>query len=308
MMRLLLPLIFTSFFIVDSYAKILDKIYVVIDDQIVTLSQVKRIQANLSSRKNVSPQIYAIENSEANVIESIIRNKIMRDKLSEMGYVISDDQVEGQIKNTEDKLNLSRAQLLEFLNTNNLTFSEYFGVIKSTMEYNLFQARVVVPLVSVTEQQIKNTFYKKNSSNKTLSFKYNLVDFYIPKDLIAASKVDRLDEVLKNFQSTGILPDEYSKIENSNLGDVSEEGFTENVSTLLKNTDEGAFSKAILISNVYHVFYVKKKDLSESDIFLKAKEEIRRELFDKESINVMNVWFERQKNKHYIKIFNDTTK
>ncbi|MFN8370483.1 MAG: hypothetical protein U0T83_07655 [Bacteriovoracaceae bacterium] len=305
MKRSLLLIIFLSILSLSIQAKLIDKIYLVIDDQIVTLSQIKRIQANLNSRKNVSPQIYAIENSEASVIESIIRTKLMRDKLSEMGYVIGDDKVNEQIENTESHLNLNRSQLLDFLSNNNLTFNEYFSVIKSTIEYNLFQARVVVPLVSVTEQQIKNTFYKKNSNNKTFSFKYNLVDFYVPKESIAANKVDRLDEVLKNFQSTGILPEEYSKIENTNLGDVSEEGFTENVTNLLKNTDEGAFSKAILINNIYHVFYVKKKDLTESDIFLKAKEEIRRELFDKESVSVMNIWFERQKNKHYIKIFSE---
>ena len=45
----------------------------------------------------------------------MIQRKLVRDKLSEMGYVINDDQVESQIKNTERRLGLTRSNLLDFL-------------------------------------------------------------------------------------------------------------------------------------------------------------------------------------------------
>ena len=81
-----------------------------------------------------------------------INRFLIRAKLEELGYVVDDDQVEGQIKSTEDRLRLNRAALLSFLQSNGLTFDEYFEVIRESIEFNIFFSRVIQPLITVTDQ------------------------------------------------------------------------------------------------------------------------------------------------------------
>lgn len=278
----------------------------VYDDQIITLSQIQRIQDNVLARKNISPMLYRKNNySNQDLINLTIRSFLIREKLSKIGYVISDDQVESQIKSTEERLKLTRESLLEFLEGNNLTFEEYFEITRNTIEFNIFISKVIYPLISITEQEVKNFFYKENISNKTLSFQYSLVDFYIDRKKVTKNMLNNFQTVLKQFQIDGTLPKDFADIETNILGEVNEDGLTALLKNVLKSTNEGSFSIPVLIGDDYHVFFVKKKDLTESHLFQKAKENIKLKLYESLSKKVTSLWLEREKNKHYIRYFFD---
>lgn len=297
----------TSFLLIASFstqAKLLDKIIAVVDSKIITLSQVKRIQSSLGPRRNISPLIFdKAEFSNKEVVQLLIQRQIIRDRLGEMGYVVSDEQVEAQIKETESRLGLNRDRLLNFLNSNNVTFDEYFELVRETYEFNIFNQRVIRPLISVTEQEIKNTFYKENQNNKALSFKYTLVDFSLTKSAFKKGMLKRFKSVLKKFQSDGGLPDQYSKVSTEMFADIAEDGLTKSLKRHLKKTNEGSFTNPILIGSEYHVFFVKKKDVVESEIYQQSKPRIRNVLYSKLAGGIRNLWFKREVNKHYVKYF-----
>ena len=110
-------------------------------------------------------------------MELNIKQFLIRDEISRTGYVINDNQVESQIKETEKRIGTTRKELLKFLKRHKITFEEYFEITRATIEYNIFTSKIIAPLVSVTDQEIKNTFYKRNIKNKALDLKYTLVDF-----------------------------------------------------------------------------------------------------------------------------------
>ena len=287
------------------HAKLLDKIVAVINDQVVTQSQVARMKANVNARAQISPFIYQRgEKLNSNDMVNIVINRILvRDKIAELGYIISDDQVESQIKSTEQRLGLGRKDLLSFLKSNGMTFDEYFELIRETIEYNIFNDRVIRPLISVTEQEIKNAFYKENQNDKSLSFRYTLVDFTLPKSSLSKSQEKRFKEALKTFQVSGNMPSEFKDVETNTLGDITEEGLTAELTRLLKRTDEGAFTDPINLGGILHVFFVQRKDLVESEIFARNKERIRAKLFEQVANEITGLWFERESSKHYIRRF-----
>ncbi len=288
----------------NASAKLIDKIVAVINDQVITLSLVKRMQANVVARSQISPVIYSKKNlSQKDAIDIVIHRSLVREKLAELGYVISDDQVESQIKATEQRLGLGRQALLDFLKSNGMTFDEYFELIRETIEYNIFNDRVIRPLISVTEQEIKNAFYKENQNNKSLSFRYTLVDFSLDEKSLSKAGLRRFKDALKTFQVSGVLPDEFRDVQTTTLGDITEEGLTNDLQQLLKRTDEGAFTDAIKLGGVTHVFYVQKKDLVESELFMRHKDRIRAQLFEQVAAEITGLWFERESNKHYIRRF-----
>lgn len=290
-------------FAINAKAAILDKIVAIVDEEVITLSEVKRINQTLLARKNISPFIYSKDSySQEELVDIIIQRKMVRDRLSEMGYVINDDQVESQIKSTERRLGLTRNNLLEFLRSKQMSFDEYFELTRESIEHNLFTSRIIAPLISITEQEIKNEFYKRNANNNSLTLKYSLVDFSIEQGKVNKKMLANMKETFTKFQNTGELPNSFSSMETTSLGQVEEEGLDKNLYNLLKKTDEGAFSEPILLGGRYHVFYVKRKDLVESSIYNEAKAVIKNKLMTERALKMTDLWYKREESKHYIKV------
>lgn len=282
--------------------KLLDKIVAVVNTRVISLSELTRMEDTLPARKEVSPILYTeAKYTHQQLLDLMIRSYIVRDKINAQGYVINDDAVESRIKMTEERLGLKRADLLNFLKSKNITYEEYFEVIRETMEYNIFASRIIAPLVSVTEQEIKNEFYRRQSSNKALSFKYNLVDFYIKESTLVNKDQDQFLAVLKDYQLTGKLPEDYRSLETNNLDNLSEDGLNKELAQALKPTAEGSFSKPVKFNGFVHVFYVQKKDLVESQEFINSKEMIQNEIFMTKGKSVSTNWFDREYSNYYIK-------
>jgi peptidyl-prolyl cis-trans isomerase SurA len=287
---------------VYAQEKLLDKLVAVINTRVISLSEVSRIESTLTARKEISPIVYSEDKySQKQLLDILLRSYIIRDKINAQGYVINDDAVESRVKMTEERLGLKRADLLNFLKTKGVTYEEYFEIIRETMEYNVFASRIIAPLVSVTEQEIKNEYYRRNTSNKALSFKYNLVDFYIKESDLVDKSVDKYLAVLKDYQLTGKLPEEYRNLESNNLDNLSEDAISKELGAILKKTAEGSFSVASSITGYLHIFYVQKKDLVESQDFLRFKEQIQNDIFMVKGKAVTTNWFDREYSNYYIK-------
>lgn len=286
-------------------AKLLDKILAVINDKMITLSQTNRIIENFSARTNISPQLYRpkIKKNQRKIVQLQVRRIIIRHRLAETGFIIGDDQVDTQIKSTEKRLGLNRKALLQFLTSNGVTFDEYFELIRETIEYNIFSSRIIRPLVSITDQEIKNYYYKHSKNKKTLNFKYNLIDFSIKKSKVKKRDISKFQKALVGYQKTGTLPTSFSSLETNIIDDISSDGLNASLSRKLKRTKEGGFSKVVTIGKYYHVFFVKSKNLVESEKFTENKARIREILFKNVASSVEKEWFKREEIKHYVKYF-----
>ncbi len=146
---------------VNAEAKLLDKISAIVDDNIITLSQITRTQNNLAIKKNVATMIYDKSSYTVEEMVTISINKyLIRSKLSDIGYTITDDQVEAQIKTNQDRLGVDRRALMGFLKQQGTSFDEYFEALREAIEYSYFVNRVISPMISISEQDVKNTYYK----------------------------------------------------------------------------------------------------------------------------------------------------
>ncbi len=295
--------VFVYFCTLSAEAKLLDKISAIVDDNIITMSQVNRVVNNLGIKKNVAPMIYDKSSyTAAEILQITIHKYLIRAKLAEIGYTITDDQVEAQIKQNQERLGVDRNSLMGFLKQQGTSFDEYFEALREAIEYSYFVNRVISPMISVSEQDVKNSYYKNNIKDSRMNFKYTLIDYGISLDDIGKPVKGQMEEVVKQYRINAVLPEAYSTLSVNNLEDISEEGITTEFKNLLKGTDEGSLTSPIIINNKYHVFYLAKKDLVETEAFLSQKDKIKDQIFDKSVNAEIKVWFDREKNKHYIKI------
>jgi peptidyl-prolyl cis-trans isomerase SurA len=134
--------------------------------------------------------------------------------------------------------------------------------------------------------------------------KYTLIDYSISKEDKPKSDAKEFESIVKAFRQNAITPSSYSKMASNNLDDVTEEGLASELKTLLKVTNEGSLTSQIFLNGQYHIFYIAKKDLVETENYTKQKDKIHDELFEASVKNEVSYWFEREKNKHYIKLSN----
>ena len=299
------PLILTLLLGVSSahaQEKLLDKIVAVVNGRVYSLSELTRVEATIPARREISPFLYTKEKFDrAELLDLMIKSQVIRDKLNTQGYVVSDDAVESRIRMTEEKLGLNRDSLLEFLRSKGVTYEEYFEVIREAMEYNLFTTRVIGPLVTVTEQDLKNEFYKRHTNDKALSFTYNLVDFSVPEEEGKGKEKDTFVQALKDYQVTGRLGLGYKDLEATPIEGVKEDALAKAIGEALSKTPEGHFSQPVVLGGRLHSFYVKGKDLVESAAYLRAKARLEDELFAEKSRSLTKNWFEREFDNYYIK-------
>lgn len=301
-MKFSLALLVVFFLQTSAQAKLLDKIAAIVDDNIITLSQVNRTNKNMAIKKNVAPMIFDKSSyTDEEILQITINKFLIRSKLTELGYTITDDQVESQIKANEKRLNVDRKSLMNFLKQQGSSFDEYFETLREAIEYSYFINRVITPGISISDQDVKNSYFKKNIKDSRLNFKYSLIDYSITKDVVSKLDKGQLEAVVKQFRTSGILPEAFSTLISSNLDEMTEDGVAGELKSLLKSTDEGALSNVILLNGSYHIFYVAKKDLVESENYIAQKDHIRDELFEIAAKNEITLWFERETNKHYIK-------
>lgn len=307
MKKLLLRFFFFAVFCSTNLlasAKTIEKILAVFNNQIITLLQVKRVQEGIAIRREISPHIYNKESfSEKEIVEEIIKTLTIREALAKIGYNLTDDDVEKQIKGNEERLGLQRPQLISFLQNKNTTFQEYHDLIREAMERSIFQSQIIAPTISVPEQLVKNTFYLRNSHDNTLSFKYDLINFIYSPQKYSSSNQNEIKEAIKSYLEKGIFSEKYREIKIIPIGSIEEESLSKNMQQILKNTNEGELSGSVEIDHEIHLFYVKKKDLIESQRYLREKQQIESELTIQEIEKATNLYIQREKNKHYIKSF-----
>jgi peptidyl-prolyl cis-trans isomerase SurA len=297
---------FFVFVLLSSFnveAKLLDKIAAVVDDNIITLSQIIRVNSNLAIKKNVAPMIYDQSSYTNEEILNIQINKyLVRTKLTDIGYTITDDQVEAQIKTNQERLGVDRKSLMGFLKQQGTSFDEYFEALREAIEYSYFVNRVISPMISISEQDVKNSYYKNNIKDARMNFKYSLIDYSISKENISKPGKGQMEDVVRQYRINSNLPEAYSTMTISNLDDITEEGIAPELKNLLKLTDEGSMTTPILLNGHFHVFFLVKKDLVETEAFAAQKDKIKDQLFEKQVKSEIAIWFERERNKHYIKI------
>lgn len=301
-LALVILLSLSALYIKSAQAKLLDKIAGVINDKVYSLSELKRIQKTIRARRTIAPFIYNKKGKYTlrDILNVQQRKFIIKDKLSSQGFIVSDDRVDSRIKETESRQGITREMLIGFLKEQGITFEEYFELIREATEFNIFNSRIIAPLVNITEQELKNLYYNRNSNNKAVSFQYNLIDYTLPKSKIQKTDYDKFINILREYKKTGNIPALYRDLESSEMGDLSDDDLPKDLGRILRKTSEKSFSKAYVRDNTVHFFFINKKELTASQDYLSQRRSLQSELFAKRSVSIINNWFSRENLNYYI--------
>lgn len=278
--------------------KLIDKIVGVINEQSITLSEVKRIQKTLKGRRDIAGVLYNKLKTQKDIINFLFQMFVVKKELDALGMSVSESRVDAQIENTLKRVRLTKAQLIRQLTKNGLTFEEYYQVIKQSMEFSLFQQRIIAPLVAISEQEIKSLYLQKAGDKAAQTVQYKLKDYLVDASKVSLEKANQLQEQIQSALKQGKTL-KLKNIEMIDLGDIKSSSLSSQIRKHITSVEQGNVSKPLKLGGNYHLFYIEKKDIAQSDAFEKVKPQIANYLFERKSINISKSYFERKVQEDY---------
>lgn len=282
---------------------LINKIAVVIDDQTFALSELKTIQNSFDIRSEISPVLYTKNKSSLQDIANIlIKKSIIKQKLQEIGYNITDQIVEERIQYIEKAQGLTRAELTQFLDKKNINFSTYFELIRESVESTQYMQKNIYPTIEISDAEIKNFYLKNYPANSYKSIKYSIIMIKLPVNWNKLYSSAEIITHLKSFRQGQSLPDALSSVETEKLENIDESGLAPELIQVLSQTEIGEYSAIIQVNNRPTLFFVENKNFSFSGTYQKEIENIKAQLMYERAQTVLNDWINLESRNHYINI------
>lgn len=155
----------TVFLCVSAQAGVADRIVAVVNDEVITLSELNSAfepyQAKLEASYTGVGREKALTEARMTLLNRMIDNLLMEQQARKAGIVIRDEEVNGTIKDLLERRNISQDDLRKALESEGTTLEAYKkGVIDQLMRIRLIQ-REIKSKVAVSDEEI-GEYYRKH--------------------------------------------------------------------------------------------------------------------------------------------------
>lgn len=295
-----------------SNAQIFDKIVAVVNDEVITLSDLRiagrdilNSLGSLSAEERVSREIEA----KSKILDKLIENLLIIQEAKNFGIRATEEEIQKAVEEVRRKNRLNEKEFLRVLAETGLTIKVYTDNVEKEIIQSKFMRRVISSRVNISEDEIE-LYYKWKGDAFILPVEIRLgqILFLYPENASenekkeTRSKAQWVLDKIKDGEDFEELASRYSQVESNDLGYVRKGEINSEIEKVVFNLKEGEVSGLVKTSSGFHVFKIvdikdeNKKPLSE------VKEEIERILFNERMDEVYQEWLEHMKTISYIEV------
>ncbi len=199
--------------------EIIDTVLVSVNDELVLLSDLQKVistatnkQTSLKSNGQLVGGPLKLEDAKS-LLEQLIDQKIVTLRVQELVLNVGEDELDAEIDTFLKGQNLNRDKLRELLKSEGESEEVYRTEFRRQLETQRFIGRVIRPLVTVAEDEVRNFYLQQSGAvNNTKSkVKLRSLMLEIPDNLSEAQKQKKL-ETLKNVQQEIAKGTEFSQV------------------------------------------------------------------------------------------------
>ena len=168
-----------------TYAANLDHIVAIVNDSVITESQLKaQLQTTRAQLQAIHAPMPAPATLQKQVLQSLIDNELQLQLAKKMGMQVDDKTLTQAITDIATRNHLSLPELQEKLHEQGLSYDKYRNEIRQQILISQLQEKQLGPKISVTEQEVADMLSKMpKQSSQPLSDQaatYHIEDIYIP--------------------------------------------------------------------------------------------------------------------------------
>ena len=315
-MRYKLLQFFLIIFIINVYhaqAVLIDKIIAVVNNDIITLTELNEIlipysQKIMMSNYGQNEQKEMLDSLKNNILDKLIDDKLADEQIREANISIDKKEIDEEIERIKSQRLFTQEEFEKALIEQGTNIYEYRKKIKEQkLRFKLYHIMIKSKIV-ITDNDIK-AYYDSHPEKYQPKKKYHLRS--IVKTNISESSKDDLNKVLNQLNEKVSFIDLAKKYSDSNLasegGDLgfySLDELSEIIREAVKDLTDGQYTQIIETDVGYQILFVEKIQMIGGKELKDVKDEISELLFNEVLEKKYKAWLKNIRDKSYIKLLN----
>ncbi len=292
---------------VSAKEEIVDRIVAIVNNDIITLSQLEketrpyreRIAATDRSRADKEQMIQSLEQD---ILDKLIDRTLTRQEAARYQISVSDADVLTAMENFKQTNNMDQEGLEKGLEAEGITLAQYQERIREDILQSMLINRAVRSKVVITQEDIA-AYYEKNADAFQGEKKYHLRNILMDTKQGIQEVVAQLEKKHLTFPEAAR---QYSLASNADeggdLGMFDVDNFSEIIQDAVLPLEKGEFSRVIQTGPRYQVIYVEDIQATGGKTLEQAADEIQDILYREQVEQKFADWITSLKKNAHIKI------
>ncbi len=308
----------TFLFPIASFAKVVDRIVAVVNDDIITLADLNKAVAPYINKINSAG--YSSEqrkkilyNVKRDMLDRMIDKKLTDQEIKRLHITVTDQEVDNAIDRMKQSQFMTQDDLEKALKRSGMTFKQYRDKIRQEILRPKLINYEVKSKVIVTDEDIKQ-YYKKHKQEFAGIKKYHICNICIPvgkddSDKVRQAKYKKAEKIKKLLDAGAdfkTLAKKYSEIPNAasggDLGLFEIGALSGKIGKAVAKLTPGKYTDVLLTNKGYQIFYLENIVREKGKTLAEVADEISRKLYKQKAEKKFKSWLESLKKKSHIKI------
>lgn len=287
-------------------AEVVDRIVAVVNNEIITLSQLNKAtepyKVNIASSQNSQAQKEElVKQLETDILQQLIDASLTRQEAVKYGIDVDDTDVDRAMDNFKKSNNLDQETLERGLAAEGLTLDEYRERLREQILQSMLVNRAVRSKVIITDSDVQK-YYEANID------KFSGVKKYKLRNILTESEADIqfVEKKLQKKSSFAALAKDYSigsnASEGGDLGVFDINSFSQQIKTALENLNKGEFTSVMRTGKAYQIIYVADILMEGNLTVEQASDKIQEILYQKQAEQQFKEWIHSLKESAHVKL------
>ncbi len=290
---------------VSAAQEIVDRIVAVVNDDIITLSQLHKVvqpylkQVSESQRTEVDKK-KLVETIESDMLKTLISRTLTKQEAVRQQISVSDEDVNAAIENFKKQNGLDQEGLEQALAADGMSVDKYRERVREDMIQTLLINRVIRSRIIVTQADVE-AYYHAHPEKFKGDEKYYLRNILVATESEAQQVLSRLDQGLSFPEAARQFSLAPNADEGGDLGVFDIHTFNDTIKAAVQPLKQGEYSKVVSTQQGFQIIYVEEIQ-SAGKTLDQAREEIQEILYQEEGEEKFSIWIESLKKNAHIKI------
>jgi peptidyl-prolyl cis-trans isomerase SurA len=292
----------------DAVSEVVDRIVAVVNDSIITLSELNA--ATAVATRGLKGEVKDGKNiveTKSKVLDALIEKKLMKQAADKTGIEVSEKEIDNAIEDIKKQNNMTQEDLLLALAKNGLTYKEYREQLREDIRQvkfvsSEFRSRIIIEPVDIED------YYKRNieSFYGPPAYKIRLIFIARDDEKTMRAKLEAVMEELENgvdFKDVAIqYSDGPAASDGGDLGYVKSGELEAAIEGAAMQLKEEEVSGPIFTKNGINIIQLLENWKGEPRPIEEVGDEIRKALYEERMNGRYNLWLEDMKRVAHIEV------
>jgi peptidyl-prolyl cis-trans isomerase SurA len=288
-----------------SRSEVIDKIVAIVNDDIVTLSDVQRSVQVEKQGRFASADEYFRDMSLKEKLDGFIEGTLIQQQAKKLKIDVSDKEVETVIEGIRKQNLITETEFRERLQKENISYKAFFEGIRNNLLRSRVLARAISTTVLVTEASIKEYYDTNPDQFRSEEFRLQQIFISSRRD-DAGTRAQAAFKQLQQEQSFETVAKEYSDdpsgARGGDIGFVKKEELIPQLLQAISLLMPGTSSHPIVTPYGYHIIKLLEQRKSDTLPFDSVKDAIKARLTQQETQKRYKDYIDKLRASSYIEV------